>query len=90
MKSRESATKIEKAIAEIQMELLGTVKDYTPPLTFECYQLIKRTSEKHEINNIQIIKVIGHRDYGLEDKIESYESRLRLHQHGAFSAGNLH
>jgi hypothetical protein len=79
MKSKESAIKIEKAIAEIQTALLGTVKDYTPPLTFECYQLIKKVAEKHEINHIQIIKVMGHRDYGLEDKIESYESRLRMH-----------
>lgn len=56
MKGKVLAEAIEKTISEIQMQILGTVKEYTPKLTIENYLLVKRISEKNSVNYVHVLE----------------------------------
>jgi hypothetical protein len=81
MKGKILAEAIEKTIAEIQLQILGSVKEYTPKFTVENYLIVKKISEKNNVNYVHILKIIGHCDYDVETKVNEYESRLRMHKH---------
>lgn len=57
------AEAIEKTISEIQLEILGELKDYTPKLTRENYEVIKDISKKNDVNHVHILKIIGHEPF---------------------------
>ena len=79
MKNNIIAVKVEKSITEIQISLYGEVRDYTPPLNFDNYTLIKKISQENDIDHVHIIKVLGHRDFELNEKIKDFEFRIRMH-----------
>lgn len=81
MKGKIISLKVEKAIQESLEAIYGDLKDSTPPLTLENYIIIKKASSTNEVDLMHILKVMGHRDYGIETKIEEYESRICMHKH---------
>ena len=70
---------VEKTVKEIGIRIYGDLRDSTPPLSFENYLIMKEVCEKNGSNLNHILKVVGHRDYDVNEKIEEYESRIRLY-----------
>ena len=60
MKGKILAEAIEKTVTEIQLEILGKIQEYTPKLTPENHETIKRISFKNKVNYVHILKIIGH------------------------------
>jgi hypothetical protein len=81
MKGRIISLKVEKTVRESLESIYGDLKDSTPPLTFENYIVIKKASTANDVDHMHILKVMGHRDYEIETKIEEYESRICMHKH---------
>lgn len=61
---------IQTVIREINYELYGDNREATPPLNKALYELVKRKTKPYGLDPIHIIRIMGHRDITIPEKMK--------------------